>query len=57
MEKILYPHHPVKCIITGPSNSGKSVFLTNLLLNSINEYDKAYIYSISLHQDLHQKIK
>ena len=56
MEKILYPNHPVRCIITGPSSSGKSVFLTNLILNIINEYDKIYIYSPSLHQDLYQKL-
>ena len=56
MEKILYPNHPVRCIITGPSESGKSVFLTNLILNIINEYDKIYIYSPSLHQDLYQKL-
>ena len=55
MEKSLYPKHPVRCIITGPSWSGKSVFLTNLILN-INEYDKIYIYSPSLHQDLYQKL-
>ena len=56
MEKYLYPNHPVRCIITGPSCSGKSVFLTNLILNIINEYDKIYIYSPSLHQDLYQKL-
>ena len=56
MEKYLYPNHPVRCIITGPSECGKSVFLTNLLLNIINEYDKIYIYSPSLHQDLYQKL-
>ena len=56
MEKILYPTHPVRCIITGPSNVGKSVFLTNLILNIINEFDKIYIYSPSLHQDLYQKL-
>ena len=56
MEKILYPHHPCRCIITGPSESGKSVFLTNIILNIINEYDKIYIYSPSLHQDLYQKL-
>ena len=56
MEKILYPKHPVRCIITGPSNVGKSYFLTNLVLNIINEYDKIYIYSPSLHQDLYQKL-
>ena len=56
MEKYLYPKHPVRCIITGPSSSGKSIFLTNLILNIINEYDKIYIYSPSLHQDLYQRI-
>ena len=56
LEKKLYPTHPVRCIITGPSSSGKSVFLTNLILNIINEYDKRYIYSASLHQDLYQKL-
>ena len=56
MEKILYLTHPVRCNITGPSSSGKSNFLTNLILNIINEYDKIYIYSPSLHQDLYQKL-
>ena len=56
MEKILYLNHPVRCIITGPSECGKSYFLTNLILNIINEYDKIYIYSPSLHQDLYQKL-
>ena len=56
MEKVLYPHHPLRCIITGPSECGKSIFLTNLILNIINEYDKIYIYSPSLHQDLYQKL-
>ena len=56
MEKFLYPTHPFRCIITGPSNVGKSVFLINLILNIINEYDKIYIYSPSLHQDLYQKL-
>ena len=56
MKKILYRNHPVRCIITGPSECGKSVFLTNLYLNIINEYDKIYIYSPCLHQDLYQKL-
>ena len=56
MEKFLYPNHPVRCTITGPSECGKSVFLTNLILNIVNEYDKIYIYSHSLHQDLYQKL-
>ena len=56
MEKILYPKHPCRCTITGPSESGKSYFLTNIILNIINEYDKIYIYSPSLHQELYQKL-
>ena len=56
MEKILYPTHPVRCIITGPSCSGKSILLTNLVLIIFNEYDKICIYSPSLHQDLYQKL-
>ena len=56
MEKYLYPNHPVRCIITGPSECGKSVFLTNPILNIINEYDNLYIYSPSLHQDFYQKL-
>ena len=56
MKKYLYPTHPVRCIISGPSECGKSVFLTNLILIIINEYNKIYIYSPSLHQDLYQKL-
>ena len=56
MEKILYPSHPCRCIISGPSIVGKTYFLTNIILNIINEYDKIYIYSPSLHQDLYQKL-
>ena len=54
MDKILYPTHPVRCIITRPSECGKSVFLTNIILNIINEYDKIYIYSPN--QDFYQKL-
>ena len=56
MKKFLYPILPVCCIITGPSECGKSVFLTKLYLNIINEYNKIYIFSPSLHQDLYQKL-
>ena len=35
MDKFHYTNHPVRCIITGPSEGGKSVFLTNLILNII----------------------
>ena len=56
MEKTLYTNHPVRCIITGPSECGESVFLSNLILKIINEHDKTYIYSPSLHQDLYQNL-
>ena len=56
MNKKLYPNYPCRVIITGPSESGKSYFLSNLILNVINEYDKIYIYSPSLHQDLYQRL-
>ena len=56
MDKNLYPTHPVRCIITGPSECGKSVLLTNLILKIINEYDKMYSYTPSLHQDSYQKL-
>ena len=56
MEKVLYPHYPVRCIISGPSNVGTSVFLTNSILNIINEFNKIDIYSPSLHQGLYQKL-
>ena len=55
MEKFLYPNHLARCTIRGPIECGKSVFLTSLILNIINEYDKIYIYSPCLHQDLYQK--
>ena len=56
MDKILYPNHLLRCIICGPSNVGESVFPTILILNIINEHDKIYIYSPTLHQGLYQKL-
>ena len=56
MEKLLYPNNSALCIITGFSDCGKSVFLTNLFLNFVNEQDKIYIYSPSLHQNIYQKL-
>ena len=56
MEKFLYPNHPVRCIKTGPSECGKSVVLTNLILNIINQNNKIYFYSASLNQDIYQKL-
>ena len=56
MEKFLYPNHPLRCIKIGPSDCGKSVFLTKIILKIINDYDKIYINSPSLHQELYQKL-
>ena len=57
MEKNLYANHPVRCIITGPCECGKSIFVPNLILNFINENDKINIYSPSLRQDLYRNSK
>ena len=54
IDEIIYTNHPVRCIITGPSECGKLVFLTSIILNIINEYNKIYIYSPSLYQDFYQ---
>ena len=56
LEKVLYPSHPVRCIITGHSECGKSEFLTNLLSNISFEFEKLNIYAPSLQQDLYQKL-
>ena len=56
MDKVLYPNHPLRCITCGPSSSGKSVLITKLLLNIIKEYEKIFIYSRGLHQDLYKII-
>ena len=40
MDNFQYPTHPVRRITTRPITVGKSVFLTNLNLNIMNEYDK-----------------
>ena len=55
MNKILCPNHPVRCIITGPSECRKIYFLTNLFLSIIIESNKIYIYSPS-HQILYQNL-
>lgn len=34
-------HHPFRCLIAGPSESGKSTFVRNLILNSKDLVDKA----------------
>ena len=44
------------CSLYHNSDCGKSVFLKNSILEIIKEYDKIYIYSPSLHQDLYQKL-
>ena len=54
--KILYPEIPVRCIISGKSNSGKSTLLFKILFNIINNFDKIYIYSPTIHQTNYQKL-
>ena len=56
MEKFLYPNHPVCYIITGSSECGKSVFRTILILNISNVFNRIYICSPSLHQELNWKL-
>ena len=56
MEKLVYLTHPIRCITTGPSECGKSYFLTKLFINIINEFEKIYIYSSNLRQILYQKL-
>ena len=56
MEKLFYPPHRVPCVISGPSCGGKSVFSTNSILNIINDIEKIYIYSPSIHKHLYQKV-
>ena len=56
MEKILYPEIPIRCIISGKSNSGKSTLLFKILFNIINEFDKIYIHSPTIHQPNYQKL-
>ena len=54
MEKFLYPKHPTRCINSGPSKCSKSHFPTNKILKYINEFEKLFIYTASLHQDLNR---
>ena len=56
MEKFLHPTHPVHCIKTGRKECGRSVLLTKLISDIINEYEKIYIYSPSIHQYFYHKI-
>ena len=56
MDLLPYTTHPVRCIIARPSECGESVFLTIINLNIIDEFEKMYIYSPSLHHYLYQKL-
>ena len=55
MEKYLYPKPPVRCLISGKSASGKSTLLFKILFN-INEFDKIFIYSPTIHQPVYRTI-
>ena len=56
MEKYLYPKPPVRCIISGKSASGKSNLLFKILFNIINDIDKIFIYSPTIHQPVYRTI-
>ena len=56
MDKFLQPTHPASVIITRTSEHGENYFLTNLMLYIVNEHEKIYIYSPSIHQHLYQKL-
>ena len=57
MDKLFYPSPPVRCIITGPSECGKAYFLTNLILDIINEFEKPkFNYSPIVHQEILLKL-
>ena len=56
MDKILYPEIPFRCLISGKSNSGKSTLLFKILFIIINNFDKIFIYSPTIHQTNYQKL-
>ena len=56
IEKLLYPQIPIRVIISGKSASGKSTLLLKILFNIINEFDKIYIFSPTIHQPTYQKL-
>ena len=56
MEKHLYPEKLVGTIISAKSASGKSTLLFKILFNIINEFDKIFIFSPTVHQPSYQKI-
>ena len=41
---------------SGKSNSGKSTLLFKILFNILNDFDKIYIYSPTIHQPAYQKL-
>ena len=45
MVQFLYPSHPARVINTGPSKSGNSCFLTDLIFDIINDFEEI----ISIH--------
>jgi len=68
MEHLLYPKSPVRVIITGKSNCGKTSLLLKILLNIIANrvsqieekcvkgFDKLFIYSPTIHQENYKNL-
>ena len=57
MNNFLHTSHLAGVTNIGPRQCGKSVFLNNLILNFICGFEKNYIYSPFLLQELYQKLK
>ena len=55
IEKNSYPNRPLCYNVGGSSNVGTSVILSKVFLKIITEFEKLYINSPSLHQELYQK--
>ena len=56
MEKHLYAEKHLKTILSGKTDSGISTLLFKILFNIINDFDKIYIFSPTIHQPSYQKI-
>ena len=53
MDIYLYPTHPVRCIITGPSESGQSIFFNKfefkILLTNMIKYTSTHLVFIKIY--------
>ena len=54
MDSFLKPPHPGGIIHIGPSQGGKSICVTNLILNFINDFERIFTCSPYVHQDFYE---